>query len=213
MPWEFELLKKRQQEYQKREHVRAKNNAWNRENRKQPHIRKRAREYKKKRMQSNPSARVAAALRGRVREVFLSQGLRKTDKTFKLVGCSHAELRAHLEAQFTEGMTWENYGAWEIDHRIPCRAFDLTLPEHRSACFHFTNLQPLWRTDNRRKSGKLKEQLARDALFSKNYFNSILHVRLNQPPASFLLRHRINTSAASGGTPSRFDAPVRSRRR
>lgn len=35
---------------------------------------------------------------------------------------------------------------------------------------------------------ELKEQLARDALFRPEYFNSIIHVRLNQPPASFVAR-------------------------
>lgn len=29
-----------------------------------------------------------------------------------------ATLRAHIEAQFVEGMTWDNYGkGWHIDHK------------------------------------------------------------------------------------------------
>jgi hypothetical protein len=70
-----------------------------------------------------------------------------------LIGCSKPELVAHIEAQFQPGMSWENYGrgGWEIDHIIPCGAFDLTEPAQQRACFHFTNLRPLWRIDNLRR--------------------------------------------------------------
>lgn len=69
----------------------------------------------------------------------------------QLVGCSLSNFRAHLESRFTSGMDWGNYGEWEIDHRIPCAAFDLADGNDRRKCFHYSNLQPLWRTDNRRK--------------------------------------------------------------
>lgn len=68
----------------------------------------------------------------------------------QLAGCSPAALRAHIEGQFTTGMSWENYGrgGWEIDHILACSAFDLTDPRQQAACFHYTNLRPLWRPDN-----------------------------------------------------------------
>ena len=77
-------------------------------------------------------------------------GLRTPD----LLGCSLDELKAHLESRFSDGMSWDNYGAWEIDHIRPLSAFDLTdLAQLRGAC-HFLNLQPLWKADNRRKAAK-----------------------------------------------------------
>ena len=63
-----------------------------------------------------------------------------------------AELKAYLELQFTDGMTWENRGNWHIDHIRPCASFDLTDPEQQKQCFHYTNLQPLWAADNLAKS-------------------------------------------------------------
>lgn len=83
----------------------------------------------------------------------LNTALRKGYKSGSAVrdlGCSIPELRAHLEAQFTEGMSWETYGlhGWHIDHIRPLASFDLTDREQLLTACHFTNLQPLWAKDN-----------------------------------------------------------------
>ena len=77
---------------------------------------------------------------------------RDKQHTMEYVGCSIEALRTHLENQFTEGMTWDNPGEWHIDHIKPCASFNLDIEEERHACFHYTNLQPLWGPDNLRKS-------------------------------------------------------------
>ncbi len=75
------------------------------------------------------------------------------------------QLRAHLESQFQPGMTWENWGrkkgarCWEIDHKIPCIKFDLTIRSQQLKCFHFSNLQPLWSVDNLRKNTKISPDI------------------------------------------------------
>lgn len=75
----------------------------------------------------------------------------------ELLGCTIEELRTHLEAQFQEGMTWDNYGrdGWHIDHIKPCSSFDLLKEAEQRECFHYTNLQPLWAKDNLSKGAKL----------------------------------------------------------
>ena len=80
----------------------------------------------------------------------------KSNKTLELLGCSPEDLKKHLEVQFTEGMTWDNYGirGWHIDHIVPCASFNLSNPEEQKKCFHYTNLQPLWWYDNLSKSNK-----------------------------------------------------------
>jgi hypothetical protein len=79
----------------------------------------------------------------------------KKGRTMELTGCSKEELITHLESKFTEGMTWENYGKWHIDHTKPCASFNLEDPEEQKKCFHWTNLQPLWASDNLAKSDRL----------------------------------------------------------
>lgn len=81
----------------------------------------------------------------------------KSKRTKELLGCSVEHLMNHLEAQFKEGMTWDNYGEWHIDHIKPCAMFDFSKEEHQKACFHYTNLQPLWAVENIRKSDKYEE--------------------------------------------------------
>ena len=72
----------------------------------------------------------------------------------KLLGCTVSEARAYLQSKFLPGMSWENRELWHIDHIRPCASFDLTDLEQQKQCFHYTNLQPLWATDNHRKGAK-----------------------------------------------------------
>ena len=72
-----------------------------------------------------------------------------------LLGCTLKELKVYLEDQFVEGMSWENYGEWEVDHIMPCASFDLTDEVQQQRCFHYSNLQPLFAVENRQKSAKI----------------------------------------------------------
>jgi len=91
----------------------------------------------------------------RARVYFLLKGYQKSKSTLGLLGCADIEqLKTHLERQFTDGMSWENYGQWHVDHIRPCAAFDLSKAEEQQKCFHYTNLQPLWAEDNLSKGAK-----------------------------------------------------------
>ena len=87
-------------------------------------------------------------LRVRVYHAIMSQQAIKSGKTFDLVGCNVQFLISHLEKQFTEDMSWDNYGrdGWHIDHIIAIDHFDMSNPEQQKIAFHWTNLQPLWAT-------------------------------------------------------------------
>lgn len=72
-----------------------------------------------------------------------------------LLGCNRDNFLLHIQSQFKNGMTWNNYGTfWHIDHRIPCAKFDLTLQEQQKLCYHFSNLQPLSKDENLKKGNK-----------------------------------------------------------
>ena len=83
------------------------------------------------------------------------KGINKSETTMKLLGCSIEKLREHLQSQFRPGMTWQNYGKWEIDHIRPGNSFDLSKEEEQCKCFNWTNLQPLWAKENLEKSDNI----------------------------------------------------------
>jgi hypothetical protein len=82
-------------------------------------------------------------------------GKQSTGAAIKHLGCTVEAFRAHIEAQFLDGMTWDNWGRgwhgerpWHMDHIRPLAAFDLTDPEQVAAACHYTNLRPLWAVEN-----------------------------------------------------------------
>jgi hypothetical protein len=65
-----------------------------------------------------------------------------------------AFLKGYLAGKFKDGMTWENHGEWHIDHIKPCASFNLLDEGEQKKCFHYTNLQPLWASENLSKGCK-----------------------------------------------------------
>ena len=110
--------------------------------------------------QSCPKAKAAKALRRRLYSVIRTKGLYSGTKD--LLGCSFEDFRDYIEAQFKGCMSWDNYGrAWNLDHIIPCAAFDLSNPDQVRQCFHFTNIRPLWRMTNLRKNKHITDNQLR----------------------------------------------------
>ena len=114
-----------------------------------------ARKWVQERRLSDPVFRATDRLRTRLWRAVTEVGASKTAGTAELTGLDLAALKEHLAVQFAEGMTWDNYGEWHIDHIRPCSSFDLTDAEQQRECFHFSNLQPLWAVENLRKGAKL----------------------------------------------------------
>jgi hypothetical protein len=97
--------------------------------------------------------RLRLSLRNRLGDALGGKGARPGSAVRDL-GCSIGDLKAHLERGFHDGMSWENYGQWHIDHIMPLAMFDLTNRAELLRAFNYTNLQPLWREDNLRKGKK-----------------------------------------------------------
>jgi hypothetical protein len=110
-------------------------------------------EYHRDKYANDPLFRLSKICRKRLWDGLKSLSLDKSRPSCEYVGCSWEDLRAHLEGQFVDGMTWENQGEWHIDHIVPlCSA---TTEEELLKLTHFTNLQPLWAFDNLSKGGRV----------------------------------------------------------
>jgi hypothetical protein len=109
--------------------------------------------YMRERRRADPIFRAASYMRARLSEIVRTRGFTKRSALSKLLGCSFEEFRAHIASQFREGMSWDNYGSWHIDHIIPLStAKTLDALENLA---HYTNLQPLWAAENLSKKDKL----------------------------------------------------------
>lgn len=116
-----------------------------------------ARKYIKLRKLRDPGFKIARNLRNRFKEIMEVARDPSRKWNSSLIGCDTHRLAAHLESQFTRGITWENYGThWHVDHIIPCAAFDHTKPEQVRQCWHFTNLRPLEAKANMAKGAKIE---------------------------------------------------------
>lgn len=105
------------------------------------------------RMKSSGHFRARMACSGRLWAAL--RGFKKASNTETLIGCDWRSFTERIERQWLPGMSWSNYGnrrgQWSIDHIKPCAAFDLTDGLQQKICFHFSNLRPLWHSDNQIK--------------------------------------------------------------
>lgn len=116
------------------------------------------RSYKK-----NPQNRIIMNMRKRLS--CMLKGTKGYSKTaiLKGIGCTRDELIAHIENQFKDGMSWDNYGEWHIDHIIPLASAKShcinEMIENIKALNHYSNLQPLWAAENIAKGATIDPRL------------------------------------------------------
>lgn len=112
-----------------------------------------SRKYVKNRYHNDEQFKLKTICRQLVRRAYLSIGTKKENNTREFLGYSAIDLKEHIEKQFIKGMSWENYGDWEIDHSTPISL--ATTLEEGIKLSQLDNLQPLWKEDNQKKSNKL----------------------------------------------------------
>ena len=112
-----------------------------------------------KKSNQKPKRKMSSNIRRRLSQYLKLNIITKKNKTFEIVGCTPEFLKEHLEKQFKEGMSWENYGlyGWHIDHIIPLSSSKTE--EEIYQLSHYTNLQPLWAEDNLKKGNKILKKI------------------------------------------------------
>lgn len=100
--------------------------------------------------------RLNTLIRNRIKQAMKYQ---KSKVLLDTVGCSIEELKNYLESKFQPGMSWDNQGQWHIDHIVPLSRFNLTDNVEVQKASHYTNLQPMWATDNLRKGNRYVEAI------------------------------------------------------
>lgn len=117
-----------------------------------PEFKKKRNQYERQR-RSDPVVRVIESLRVGIAQTMAGQKA----GALRNVSYTKEQLISHIEKQFVQGMSWENYGSdWHVDHIRPIASFNITGPDcdDFKACWCLTNLRPLWATENLSKKDK-----------------------------------------------------------
>ena len=126
--------------------------------------------YNKKRRTEDDSFRLACNLRSRLRQALLRQVAHKFSKTEELLGISFEEFKEYIEFLMTSEITWDNI---ELDHVRPLSSFNLTDLEQLKEASHYSNIQPLLKSDNRKKGANYHEHdlmVQNENLYEYEYF-------------------------------------------
>ena len=103
-----------------------------------------------KRYKTDINYTLAVSLRNRTRMAIKSR--QKSGSAVKDLGCKISKLRKYIENKFVDDMNWNNWGKWHIDHIKPLASFNLSNREEFLRAVHYSNLQPLWKLENLKKS-------------------------------------------------------------
>ena len=98
-----------------------------------------------------------ANFRTAIYQVLKENSVEKNKSYFDVLQYTPEELINHLEKQFKDDMTWENYGVWHVDHKLPITSFEIQEMGDKEfmRCWSLDNLQPMWGEENIRKSNKV----------------------------------------------------------
>ena len=108
---------------------------------------------KRKKEKENQLTGFIQKMRQSIRKSFKRQGYTKNSRTYDILEESWGNVKLYFESLFQDGMTWDNHREWEIDHIIPLSTSNCE--EDVIRLCHYTNLQPLWKKDNKLKGCKI----------------------------------------------------------
>jgi len=113
-----------------------------------PEVRK---NYRDRKYNNDIQYHLSELLRSRLRMALKKQ--KKVISAVKDLGCSMGYFKEYIEKQFTKEMSWDKLlsGEIHIDHKKPLSKINLLDEKELSMAVHYTNLQPLWATDNLKK--------------------------------------------------------------
>ena len=120
-------------------------------------IRKTKRDYERNRKARDPIYKLISNFRTAIYTVLKESNVDKYGHYFDVLQYTPEELITHLELQFKDDMSWDNYGIWHVDHMLPITSFDIREmgDEEFMKCWSLDNLQPMWGEENIRKSNKI----------------------------------------------------------
>ena len=119
----------------------------------------------------DPTGHLTNVIRARMNSAL---GGSKEKHTDEYLGCSYEFFRGWIEAQFHDGMTWQNADRWHVDHIMPVKFEGHDKEGELEKRLHYKNCWPLWAPKNMSKGNRfisvlpLKIIAARQIYLSNN---------------------------------------------
>jgi hypothetical protein len=148
------ILNKRKEYYQNnKEKIQNYYNQWVENNK------EKIKTYQQNRKNNNPIIRLSSIMRSTISTGIRKYNGEKRKKALDIIGLkSWEEFKIYVESKWEVEMSWENYGVgknnttWHLDHIIPLHS--ATSVDDVLKLNHYTNLTPMWGSDNIRKGSK-----------------------------------------------------------
>lgn len=82
--------------------------------------------------------------------------------SFSICGYSKDDLIERIESTFKSGMSWDNYGAWHIDHIVPVSLMVANGCEDPKIVNALSNLRAMWAEENIAKHNNFEGNIAKE---------------------------------------------------
>lgn len=111
---------------------------------------------------SDGNFKTSIICRSMLRRTLNATSSTKDSRTYELLGYCNEQLKTSIESKFLEGMSWDNYGVWHIDHIYPVMRYIKDGVEDPSIINALDNLIPMWAEHNKEKSERTLEEYLDD---------------------------------------------------
>ena len=110
----------------------------------------------RKKRESDMNFKLIYNIRTRTNKAFISQNIKKTNKTIDLLGCSPIFFGRWIIHQLYGDMTTYNYGSTRhIDHCLSIASCNSSDETDMKKSFNWVNLRPMYSTENNLRGSKI----------------------------------------------------------
>lgn len=119
-------------------------------------------EYYRNRYATDDNLKTKVLCSGMLKRTLKATNSTKDTRTYEMLGYCNEQLKKSIESKFLEGMSWDNYGDWHVDHAIPITRFIKDGIEDPAIINALDNLIPMWAEHNKEKSERTLEEYLDD---------------------------------------------------
>lgn len=153
-----EQINKYKKEYreQNKEYIKEYNKGYKKQNKEYYN------EYNRNRYATDDNFKTLILCRSMLQRTLKATNSTKDTRTYEMLGYCNEQLKESIESKFLEGMSWNNYGDWHVDHIYPVIRYIKDGVEDPAIINALDNLIPMWAEHNMEKNERTLEEYLDD---------------------------------------------------